>query len=240
MPASVPCPVVVRRGAAITAATVAAVLLPAAVAAAHVTVVPSTTVGGSDEISLAFRVPAEEPTASTTSIAITLPLTQPFADVQARPIPGWSVTITDAKLATPVVDDAGTTLTRGPHIVTWRATSAASAIPPGEYQEFDIYAGPLPESGTETFAAVQTYSDGSVVRWDQVAAAGAAEPAHPAPSFTITAANAVADGVDHTARLIAITGVAVGVLGLIVGAAAFAGAGRRPRRRTPAKAERQP
>lgn len=206
------------------------VLLPLAAASAHVSVVPSTTVGGSDEIALSFRVPSEEPTASTTKVTITLPLTQPFADVQARPLPGWSVSITDARLATPVVDDAGATLTRGPHLITWTATSAAAAIAPGEYQEFDVYAGPLPAAGVETFAAIQTYSDGSVVRWDQVQQAGADEPEHPAPSFTITAPDAVPAGVDHTARLLAALGLGLGVLGLVAGVLALGVVRRRPAR----------
>jgi len=203
-------------------------VLPAGLAAAHVTVTPSTSVGGADEVALAFRVPAEQPTASTTRVAITLPVTQPFASVQARPVPGWTVTVTDAKLATPVVDDAGTTLTRGPHVITWTA-AAGAGIAPGQYQEFDVYAGPLPASGTEVFSAAQTYSDGTVVHWDQVAAAGAAEPDTPAPSFLITAADAATGGADHTARVLGGAGLGVGVLGVAAGAAALTAAGRRRR-----------
>jgi len=213
----------------------AAVVLPAGLAAAHVTVTPSTSVGGADEVALAFRVPAEQPTASTTRVAITLPVTQPFASVQARPVPGWTVTVTDAKLATPVVDDAGTTLTRGPHVITWTA-GAGAGIAPGQYQEFDVYAGPLPASGTEVFSAAQTYSDGTIVHWDQVAAAGAPEPDTPAPSFLITAADAATGGADHTARVlggaglgVGGAGLGVGVLGVAAGAAALTAAGRRRR-----------
>ncbi len=227
-----------RRTAATSMAAGAAVVLSAGMATAHVTVTPSTSVGGADEVALAFRVPSEQPTASTTRVAITLPVTQPFADVQARPVPGWTVTVVDAQLAVPVVDDAGTTLTRGPHVITWTA-AAGSGIPPGQYQEFDVYAGPLPRSGTEVFTATQTYSDGTVVAWDQVAKAGAAEPDDPAPSFAITPATSAPAGVDHTARVLAGTGLAVGVLGLGAAAAALT-AGRRRRRPSPVRVRTEP
>ena len=40
----------------------------------------------------------------------------------------------------------------------------------------------LPEGDSVTFPATQTYSDGTVVRWDQAPLPGGGEPEYPAPS----------------------------------------------------------
>jgi hypothetical protein len=70
-------------------------------------------------------------------------------------------------------------------------------VKPGEYQEFSISAGPLPKPGTIELPAVQTYSDGKVVTWNQPTPASGEEPEYPAPTFLITAAEAgSADGGD--------------------------------------------
>ena len=176
-----------RRGRYSAGVLVTAVLVvgPALSAQAHVHVHPDTTVGGSDA-ELAFSVPSESPTASTTTLSITLPQDHPFPEIATRVTPGWTVKVITDPLPKPVVLE-GTTLTEAAHTVTWTA-KPGYAIPPGQYQDFYLSVGPLPDSGDVVFTAKQTYSDGSVVAWDQQAAAGAAEPEHPAPSFAITAA----------------------------------------------------
>jgi periplasmic copper chaperone A len=158
---------------------------PALSAQAHVHVRPDSTVAGSDT-ELAFTVPSESPSASTTALSITLPQDHPFAEVSARVTPGWTVKVSTDALPEPVVIE-GATLTKAAHVVTWTATSGF-AIPPEQYQDFYLSVGPLPDSGDVMFTAKQTYSDGSVVAWDQPAVAGAQEPERPAPSFAITPA----------------------------------------------------
>ncbi len=142
---------------------------------------------------MTFRVPSETPNVSTVAVTVTLPTQHPLAEVSVRPLPGWRVTVRDAPLDPPVVDE-GTTITTAPHTVTWTATSRAAWIPPDQFQDFAISGGPLPASGTLTFAARQTYSDGSVVTWDQPTVAGQPEPEHPAPSFTVGPAAAGRSG----------------------------------------------
>lgn len=235
-----------RVSTAVLASGTAIFLVPAA-ASAHVHVSPDTTVAGS-YATLTFRVPTESATASTTKIEVTLPTDDPFASVSARPLAGWTVSITDAKLPKPVRDDDGATLTKAPHTVTWTADGDA-AIKPGEFQEFDLSVGPLPGSGTVTLPATQTYSDGSVVKWDESMAAGAAEPEHPAPSFDVTpASGATASPAasvgsttptvttnqarvrtsDTTARSLAIVGIVIGVIGAALGAVGIANGRKRP------------
>ena len=167
--------------AAVPALAVLGFALPAS---AHVTVNPNTaTAGGYSK--LTFRVPTESDTASTTKLAVYFPTDHPFASVSVKPHPGWSFKVSDEKLKTPISSDDGQ-VTEAVSRIVWTADSAADAIKPGEFDEFDVSVGPLPDSGTLEFKALQAYSDGSVVRWIEDSVAGQAEPVHPAPVLTIT------------------------------------------------------
>jgi uncharacterized protein YcnI len=204
-----------------------------AAASAHVHVDPSSTEPGAFSI-LTFRVPTESATASTIKVEVTLPSDNPFPSVSARALPGWTIAVVDAKLPKPVVDDDGATLTEAPNTVTWTADNA-SAIGPGEFGEFALQVGPLPASGTVVLPAVQTYSDGSTVTWDEPETSGGTEPEHPAPSFDITPVASpvspmkVSSSTDHTARVLGVVGIMVGVIGAGIGLAGAVAA----RRRTP-------
>jgi uncharacterized protein YcnI len=161
-------------------------LLTAPPASAHVHVDPSATTAGGYAV-LTFRVPTESTTASTVGLTVTLPADTPFTSVRTEHVPGWTATVTTADLPAPVTDDDGTTITTAPTAVTWTATDGGLA--PGEFGELKVSVGPLPESGTVFLPAVQTYSDGTTVAWVEQAQ-GTAEPEHPAPSFTVSAAPA--------------------------------------------------
>jgi len=142
---------------------------------------------------LTFRVPNESDTAGTVRVAVTLPSDHPFLYVSTKPVPGWTVSAPQQKLPA-AVEVEGTTITKAVRTVTWTADNR-TRIGPGEYQEFAISVGPLPESTataptTITLPVVQTYSDGKVVRWDQRTPASGEEPENPAPEFTIAPAAA--------------------------------------------------
>jgi uncharacterized protein YcnI len=177
-----------RRGGAalaVAAGVTALGLATAPAASAHVRVVPESTAGGGFS-KLTFRVPNESDTAGTTSVVVTLPASAPLAFVSVQPVPGWTATVTKAKLATPV-DVHGTEIDEAASTITWKA-AAGTQIGPGQFQEFAVSAGPLPDSGKLVFAAAQTYSDGKVVNWNQPTPEGGAEPEFPAPEFAVTAA----------------------------------------------------
>jgi uncharacterized protein YcnI len=72
--------------------------------------------------------------------------------------------------------------------VTWTATGGA--IRPGQFQDFNVSLGQLPDSGELVFNTLQTYSSGEKVNWNQVSADPSVEPEHPAPILTITPAGA--------------------------------------------------
>lgn len=207
----------VSRPLAVMGAAAVTVLGLAGPAAAHVTANPADAPKGSYS-KVSFQVPNEQATANTTAIEVDLPLDHPIASVSVRPVPGWTVQVDKAKLPVPITSDDGE-VTQAVSKITW----SGGVIAPGQFQEFEVAMGPLPANTDQlVFTAVQTYSDKSVVRWDQLQAKGAAEPAHPAPvvhltSVPVVKASATGDG---TARVLGTAGLVVGVIGLGVGALA--------------------
>lgn len=210
-----------RRLGLVVALTAAMVLVGGGLASAHVTVNPPTAAPNTFT-ELAFRAPNETAKANVTKLVVHLPADHPLGSVSPRALSGWSITTSTAKLSKPIVTDDGTT-TEYLSSITWTAT--AGGIAPEQYQDFDISAGELPASGSLTFTVDQSYSDGSVVHWDEIAKAGAAEPEHPAPVLKI--ASASSGGSDDTAL-----GLSIGALVLGVIAVGLAGLGLRRRKAT--------
>jgi periplasmic copper chaperone A len=216
--------------------TLVGVFAIAGPASAHVTVNPrEATQGGYTRV--AFRVPNESDTASTTKLEVFLPQETPIASVSTMPVPGWTVVVERGRPAAPV-EAHGSPVTEVAKKLTWTATGA-SAIKVGEFQEFPVSRGPLPEVERLTFKALQTYSDGSVVRWiEEPPADGGEEPEHPAPVLTLTKEGAApaATGVAVNASAgkaeeeddgsgvgvgLGIAGLLAGFGGLVLGGLAF-------------------
>ncbi|MFD2793710.1 YcnI family protein [Promicromonospora vindobonensis] len=173
-----------RALAAVPATAVLVVLLPT-VASAHVTVNPDTTAAES-YASLTFRVPTESESASTEKLVVDLPADTPFLSVTPRALPGWDVEVEVEQLDEPF-EVEGATVSEAPARVTWTAEKGHE-VPPHEYQEFAVRVGALPEEGTTVvLPAHQTYTDGTVVDWDDLATDDGKEPEAPAPVFMTTA-----------------------------------------------------
>ncbi|WP_433890770.1 YcnI family copper-binding membrane protein [Streptomyces sp. CA-111067] len=173
------------RGRAATVAALAgsAVLLAAVPAFAHVTVTPNTAAKGSYS-TVAFKVPNEQDSANTVKLEVNLPTDHPVASVSIEPVPGWTAKVTTSKLATPLKTDDGT-VDKAVTKITW----SGGKIAPGEFQQFPVSFGPLPDDADSlSFKALQTYDNGQIVRWIEIPQPGAAEPANPAPTLTLTAA----------------------------------------------------
>jgi uncharacterized protein YcnI len=224
----------------------AAIGLTALPALAHVTVNSPGATQGSFGV-LTFRMPNETDSANATELKVQLPPDQPLASVSVKPQPGWTYTVTRAKLPQPITDDDGNQVTDYPSVVDWKAT--AGGIKPGEYAEFPLSVGPLPKADSMTFKALQTYSNGETVSWIDLPAAGSSdEPEHPAPTLKLApaggaattpatnAAAAPAAASDEGAGGGSVTGAyVVGGIGLVAGLAAFGVAVSGRRRRTAAE-----
>lgn len=229
-----------RVGLAAGGAVTLGVVL-AAGAAAHVTIRPDVDTAGS-YAKITVRVPNESDTAGTVQVRLDLPADTPIPSVRVQPHPGWTAELTTTQFPEPVqVGDR--TLEEAVTAVTWTADPGVR-IDPGEFDEFAISAGPLPEAGTYLFPATQTYDDGEVVAWAEETVEGEEEPERPAPVLEVVeapaedavdtvadeqpaadedtaAASSDGDDSDALARGIGIGGLVVGAAGLGVGAAAL-------------------
>jgi periplasmic copper chaperone A len=169
------------RVALATGVTAAFVVCGIQAADAHVSITPSSAVHGSTA-ELTFRVPNEEGRAHTTKFQLQIPTDTPIAQLLVKPVPGWTVTTHSTKLSKPLVTDDGK-FTTVVDEVTW----SGGRIDPGQYEDFSLSADPLPDTGSQVaFKALQSYSDGTVVRWIDVSRPGQAEPEHPAPVLALT------------------------------------------------------
>ena len=217
-----------KRSAVVGGAVAALTLALAAPAVAHVTVNANTAVqGGYTKVT--FRVPNESDTASTTKVEVNLPAATPFASVSLKPVAGWTMSAEKAKLATPI-EAHGSPITEAVSKITWTASGSA-AVKPGEFQTFDVSMGPLPETPQMIFKTLQTYSDGTVVRWIDEPATDGTEPESPAPVLKLAAPGAGADAAAAPTAATAAApagessgngvGTTFGVIGAVLGLAAL-------------------
>ncbi|MEU6073434.1 YcnI family protein [Micromonospora sp. NPDC047074] len=217
----------------------------AAPASAHVTVNPQeATQGGYGRF--AFRVPNESDTASTTKLEVVFPENAPVGSVSTMPVPGWTVAVEKRKVDPPI-EVHGSQLTEAVAKLTWTAAPNAG-VKPGEFQEFPVSMGPLPQVDTMIFKTLQTYSDGNVQRWIDEPLPGGEEPESPAPVLTLAAAAPSAaptgpagsaapradDDDDDDAEGsglatgLAVAGLVAGVGGLLLGGLAYSRTRREP------------
>jgi uncharacterized protein YcnI len=229
----------------IALAAAAALVLPATSAFAHVTVNPrEATQGGYAK--LAFRVPNERDNAGTTKLEINFPAEHPFGSVSVRPQPGWTYTVERTTLATPInVHD--NEISEVVSKITW----TGSEIKPGEFNEFEVSVGPLPSDvDSLTFKALQTYSNGEIVRWIEEQTPGGAEVERPAPVLKLTkpasattattapvqesqAGEVAQPDTDPASKSDVDTARTFGILGMVFGLLGFVSAMAARRRRSP-------
>lgn len=203
---------------------------------AHVEVVPESAPKGSDAV-LAFTVPDESETLSTTKIEVFFPTDHPIAEALVQPIAGWTATVSTMPVSKPIETDDGT-VTEAVKSVVW----TGGTIEPGNFQNFSVSVG-LPDfEGAIQFKALQTYSDGNVVRWIE----DGEESEHPAPTLTLTAGEdegettattapaaasstktAAKSDVD-SAKSLSVVALIIGIVGVLLAIGAFV-IGRRPR-----------
>ncbi|MFH9224824.1 YcnI family protein [Streptomyces lydicus] len=230
----------VSRLALVGGVAAGSVLLLAGPAFAHVSVQSqSAPKGGFATVN--FKVPNERDDASTVKLEVNLPTDHPLASVMPQPVPGWKVSVTKTKLAKPI-EMEGEKINEAPSKITW--TADGKGIEPGQFQQFPLSVGQLPENADQlVFKALQTYDNKDVVRWIEPTKEGAPEPENPAPVLHLTAAEGDDHGAaagddakggakttaaaaetsasDTTARVLGVVGIVVGIIG--VGFGVFAG-----------------
>ncbi|WP_326611452.1 YcnI family protein [Streptomyces scopuliridis] len=210
-----------------------ALLLIAGTASAHVSVQPQGEAAKGGYATINFKVPNERDNASTTKVEVNFPADHPLASVMPQPVPGWKIDVAKTKLAKPM-EMHGNTITEAVSKVTW--TADGGKIGPGQFQQFPLSVGQLPEDADQlVFKTIQTYDNKEVVRWIEEPKEGGAEPLSPAPVLKLTAAAgdehgasagkdtagtdakaepASADTSDTTARALGLIGILVGIAGV--------------------------
>lgn len=219
------------RASATTLAVGILVLGAPLAADAHVKISPNTAAPG-DDIEVTFRVPNEMENAGTVKVEIDLPTTTPFADASYQPVAGWTARVVSAKLAKPITND-GVEVTTAPVKIIYTANPGIS-IKVGQFQEFPVALDLTPDTGRVDFPTYQTYSNGTVVKWNEVTPKDGEEPDNPAPTLYITdapptdtesgvtiAATSAASSTASTALILGTAGLALGVIALVLGAFAF-------------------
>ena len=207
----------------VVAAVAASALAAPAAAEAHVTLQPNTAVAGAYTVEN-VRVPNERDNASTVKVDLQLPHGFVFASYEPRI--GWSVNVTKEKLAKPIQTDDGP-IDEEIRRITFTGHGPNGKIGPGRFMDFPLSVQIPGKPGDKlTFKALQTYSNGEVVRW-----IGAPDSESPAPVVTVTgegastpaaAARPSVEAGGGASKGLGWAALVVGALGLIVGLAAFA------------------
>lgn len=158
----------------------AAALLAPASAQAHISLHPNTIPAGAFA-TLDVRVPGEQEGAYVKRVDVLFPTG--FTGVDYENVPGWSVRVIEAKLATPITQDGETIDTEVSQIV-WTWMGPLGRVEDGQFINFPLsLAIPEDDAGRALeFRTVQTYSNGHVVHW--IDPSLTAE--HPSPRINVT------------------------------------------------------
>lgn len=205
----------------------AGLALVAAPALAHVSVSPDEA-GAGDYTIATFSVPHGCAGAATTKVAITIP--EQIARVTPTRNALWDVEKTMVRLATPIQPEEGDEITERVSSVVY---TARTPLPDGYRDAFELsFQVPDAVGGTLNFPVTQTCTKGST-EWNQTVAEGEAEPEHPMPAIKVVAGSgdphhgasaevtSEAAAGDGASKGLAFTGLGVGTLGLLLGAAAL-------------------
>jgi len=167
-----------RNWRAVAGAFVAGVggaVVLAAPAVADVTVTPAVAPRGGPA-ALVFSVPEERAGAHTTKVELLAPEATPIGEIYPMSVTGWAPMTATRKLDKPIELIHGQPADEVVSKVTWIRVGRA-APKPGEAALLKLSMGPMPQAEQVAFTIVQTYSDGTVVRWADAPEAGTKNPA---------------------------------------------------------------
>jgi uncharacterized protein YcnI len=159
----------IRKLAVVGAIVTGVVALVAGPAFAHVEIERDGEVGADGLVAATLSVPNEEPTAGTTTIQLVFPASPKLTTAEPEAVNGWTATVQKDAAG----DVTGITWTGGP-----LTGEDEVALP--------LSIGDIPDGvDAVDFKALQTYDNGTVVRWIEPTPAGGEEPEHPAPVLTV-------------------------------------------------------
>lgn len=204
-------------GALMVSAAVAVITSPAA--AAHVDAqLDGAGPGGFGVVTLG--VPTEAGKPATTKVEVRIPDQTPLRTVRAEPVAGWTLDIQKRKIDPPLHKDDGTPVNEVVSTVTW--TTTGPGIPQGQFQEFALYLGPMPDADSLTLPTTQTFADGTTEAWTEQTT-GSDKPKFPVPTVTIKQ-----NSTGSLLPVISWTALGLSVVGLGLGVFAIDRASRRP------------
>lgn len=202
-----------RRAAGFLTFSAAIVILASPSATAHVDAKADGAVPGGFGV-VTLGVPTETGKPTTTKVEVTIPEETPLRTVRAEPAPGWKLDIQKRKIDPPLRKDDGTPVNEVVSTVTWTATSGGG-IPEGQFQEFALYLGPMPDADTFALPTTQTFADGTTEAWTE-RPSGSEKPKFPVPTVTIgqEAAGGLLPVIAWTALGLSIVGLGLGVFAI--------------------------
>lgn len=198
------------RFAAVVSTVAIVALLSASSATAHVTAALEGPAAPGDYALITLRVPTESGTAATTKVEMRIPEDVVLKNVLVEPVPGWRIDTTKKKI-TPITEDDGDQVTEVIDSVTWTATGPG--IPRGQFVQFGLDVGPLPDISTLALPTMQFFADGTERAWTQKKT-GPDDPESPEPVVAIGAAPGGGGGMSS---LIAWTALGLSVIALALG-----------------------
>jgi uncharacterized protein YcnI len=176
--------------------------------------------GGPGETGLiTLRVPAESDNPATTKVEVRIPDDIQIRTVRPQPVAGWQLDIQKKKTNPPIYRDDGTPVEEVVSSVTWTATGPG--ILPGQFDDFVLEAGPLPDVETLTLPTIQTFADGASDAWTEPAPEGS-DPEFPVPTVSVgastdstsSAGSAMTSVIAWTALGFAVIAVALGIFAI--------------------------
>lgn len=167
----------IRKLAVVGAIVTGIVVLIAAPAFAHVEIQRDGVVGADGVVATTLHVPNEAANAGTVKVELVFPASPELTVAQPEAVSGWTATV--QKSASGAVQQ-----------VTW----VGGPLTGNAEMQLPLRIGDIPQGrSTVDFKALQTYNDGTVVRWIEVTPAGGQEPEHPAPVLTARGQQPAAD-----------------------------------------------
>ncbi|PZF93038.1 nuclear export factor GLE1 [Micromonospora deserti] len=164
-----------RRAGTVAVLAVAGVLgWPGTAYAVDVTTTPAQARQG-DAVKVDFVVPEQRSGTRTERVEVRLPADAPIAEVYPMSVAGWAPRIDSRALDQPVAGIHAAGVRTVTSAVIWTRMPGAADAP----ARLTLSMGPLPRVDRLAFEVVQTYADGTVVRWT------GPDGAHPAPALTL-------------------------------------------------------